>query len=403
MGTRGTALVRLGIAAAGVGLTALVTGAAAGAAGDPDDGGALRRDARAVWATGATGVLVETRDADGDTAWARAGVADLADGEPVPRAAYFRIGSDTKPFTAVVALQLVAEGVLGLDDTVEQWLPGVVSGNGNDGTRITVENLLRQTSGLANYTDILFGDPSALTPEAYRESRFTPMSDEEQVALAMTRPPLWLPSANDPAAETRWGYSNTNYVLAGMIVEEATGNSWEQEVHERIIEPLGLDHTLTPGTSAYVPRPTASGYTRFPGDDELVDTTLAVGGGADGGIISTTHDMITFLRALMDGTLLAPEQLARMKDTVPAEDFYGPGTAYGLGIAWAPRCGDGEGLWFHGGTSFGTVSETAVTDDGTAAASAAVFTITFDERQQAQDDATRAMLDNALCPAPSGD
>ncbi len=342
-------------------------------------------------------MLVATEDAAGDGSWARAGVAELDGDRPVPRDAYYRIGSDTKTFTAVVALQLVAEGTLGLDDTVEQWLPGLVGGNGNDGSRITLANLLRQTSGLANYTDVLFGAPEALTPEAFHESRFTPTTDEQAVDLAMSRPPAWLPDAADPAGETRWGYSNTNYILAGLIIEAATGHSWEREVHERIIEPLGLANTLTPGTSAYVPQPTAAAHLRFPGEEELTDTTLSAGGGADGGIISTTGDMNTFWRALMDGTLLPPEQLAAMKRTVPAPDFYGPGTGYGLGIAWAPRCGDGEGLWFHGGTSFGTVSEAGVTEDGDAAASAAVFTLSFDERQEAQDEATRTMIDRALC------
>jgi D-alanyl-D-alanine carboxypeptidase len=185
-----------------------------------------------------------------------------------------------------------------------------------------------------------------------------------------------------------------------MIVEEVTGHSWEREVHERIIAPLGLAHTLTPGTSAYVPRPTATAYLQFPGHEELTDTTLAAGGGPDGGIISTNRDMNTFLMALMDGRLLPPEQLAAMKRTVPAGDYNGvPGTGYGMGIAWAPRCGNGEGLWFHGGTSFGTVSETGVTDDGSAAASAAIFTLSFEdrERQEAQDAAGVELIDNALC------
>jgi D-alanyl-D-alanine carboxypeptidase len=402
---RGGTWARLGLLVAGLGLAAVTAGTlpGGGTAAALEDGGTgaqLRRDAEAIHATGATSVIAATENAEGERATARAGVAELGTDRPVPHGAYYRIGSDTKTFTAVVALQLVAEGTLGLDDTVEQWLPGVVAGNGHDGSRITLTNLLRQTSGLPDYDDLLFGDPADLTPEAYREGRFTPVSSRELVDLALTRPPAWLPDADDPSAETRWAYSNTNYLLAGMIIEEATGHSWEREVHERVIEPLGLTHTLTPGTSAYVPEPTATAYTQFPGHEELTDTTLAAGGGADGGIISTNEDMNTFLRALMGGQLLPPEQLAAMKETVPAdEDLYGPGTGYGMGIEWAPRCGDGEGLWFHGGTSFGTVSETGVTDDGSAAATAAAFTLSFGdpEHQEAQNAATRALIDNALC------
>ncbi|MGP3969539.1 serine hydrolase domain-containing protein [Streptomyces sp. 6N223] len=405
---RGGTFTRLGLLAAGLGLAAATAGilpgggeASAALAGEGKGGGEdaaaqLRRDAEAIHATGATGVTAATQNAEGQEAAARAGVDTLGSDRPVPRDAYYRIGSDTKTFTAVVALQLVAEGTLGLDDTVEQWLPGVVSGNSHDGSRITLTNLLRQTSGLPDYDDILFGDPEDFTPEAYREGRFTLHTSQELVDLALTRPPAWLPDAGDPSAETRWAYSNTNYLLAGMIIEKATGHSWEREVHERIIEPLGLTHTLTPGTSAYVPEPTATAYSLLPGQPEPTDTTLATGPGPDGAVISTNQDMNTFLRALMGGELLPPEQLAAMKETVPTDE---PGTGYGMGISWAPRCGDGEGLWFHGGTSFGTISETGVTDDGSAAATAAVFTVPFGdpERWDAQDAASRRLIDNALC------
>ncbi|GAA3887141.1 serine hydrolase domain-containing protein [Streptomyces sedi] len=366
------------------------------------DGGAessLQRDAEAVVETGATGLTVEVGDAEGNTERARAGVAELGGEQPVPWSPYYRIGSDTKTFVSTVLLQLVDEGKVSLSDTVERWLPGVVTGEGNDGSRVTVENLLRQTSGLANYTDVVFSDPEALTPEGHHEGRFARMTAEETVALAMTQPPGWLPDAEDPAGETRWAYSNTNYVLAGMIIEQVTGHVWEQEVHDRIIAPLGLDHTLSPGTSPYVPQPTAHGYVQFPGQEELTDTTLGTDAGADGALISTPDDMNTFLRALLDGTLLSEERLADMRRTVPAPEF-GEGAEYGLGLARAPRCGEGEPeLWFHGGTSFGTASEGAVTEDGSAAASSAIFTVRFGdpERNAAQSEAAREMVDNALC------
>lgn len=391
-----------GVLATGAAMVVAPQGAAFGltrGGADASHESRLQRDADEVVAAGATGMTVAVDGAGRGGDRARAGVAELGTREPVPWSPYYRIGSDSKTFTSVVVLQLVDEGRVSLSDTVEEWLPGVVAGEGNDGARVTVENLLRHTSGLTNYTDILFGDPETLTPERYREERFEPRPAEEMVALAMTEPPGWLPDADDPAGETRWAYSNTNYLLAGMIIERATGHSWEHEVHERVIAPLGLERTLSPGTSSYVPRPTAHGYLQFPGREELTDTTLSVGGGADGALISTPEDMNTFLRALLDGTLLSPERLADMRRTVPAPDF-GEGAEYGLGLVWAPRCGEGEpGLWFHGGTSFGTVSEGAVTEDGSAAASAAVFTLRFGDaqRQAAQDGATRAMIDNALC------
>lgn len=358
-------------------------------------GRALQRDVDAVHATGASGVLAEVAGAHGRTT-ARAGVADLTAKGPVPWDAYYRIGSDTKTFTATVALQLVGEGRLKLTDTVERWLPGAVRGHGNDGRRITVANLLGQTSGLNDYITADSGD---FTPEGYRRTRFRSQTPEEQLAAALAAPPRWLPDADDPAGERRWGYSNTNYVVAGLVVEAVTGRPWAQEVHERIIEPLGLRDTFTPGTSSYVPRPTATGYTYFPQETRPTETTLGFGGGADGCLISTTRDHGVFLRALLGGRLLRPAQLAAMRRTVPVRDWVpAAGVRYGLGIAWRPVAGRKDGIWFHGGTSLGCVSECGVTPDGTTSVTSAAFTLRLDseEAHEAQARAARAMVERAL-------
>jgi D-alanyl-D-alanine carboxypeptidase len=126
---RGARSVRLAVAATLAG--ALVV---AGTASDAFDGGKGRLQAAVddLHAYGITGVQGLT-DVDGRVTTARAGVASLATGAPVPVNGYFRMGSDTKTFVSVVLLQLVGEGRLSLDDSVERWLPGVVAGNGNDG------------------------------------------------------------------------------------------------------------------------------------------------------------------------------------------------------------------------------------------------------------------------------
>ncbi|WDN56379.1 beta-lactamase family protein (plasmid) [Streptomyces clavuligerus] len=371
----------------------LVTAVGGHAAPLPRFGSALQADVDAIRATGTTGVLAEVRSPRG-RASARAGVADLEHDGPVPWNAYYRIGSDTKTYTAALVLQLVGEGRLRLTDTVERWLPGMVRGNGNDGSRITVANLLRQTSGLNDYLSLSGGSP--FTPNAYRRNRFRPGIPQKQVMAALSKPPLWVPDAADPAEERRWGYSNTNYVLAGMIVERVTGNPWAHEIHERFILPLKLRNTLVPGTSSYVPQPTAVAYTQFPGATGLTDTTVASAGAADGGIISTPHDVTVFLRALLSGRLLAPAQIAAMKRTVPAADYGPPGTGYGLGLAWRPGAG-GSGVWFHGGTHLGVVSETGVTSDGGTAVAAALFTLPTEAAQaDAQSRAAQRLVDRAL-------
>ncbi|WP_214322517.1 serine hydrolase domain-containing protein [Nonomuraea sediminis] len=339
--------------------------------------GPLQQD---VGAIKATGVLAEVQTPQGART-ARSGVAELGSGRPVPWNAYYRVGSDTKTFTATVALQLVGEGRLALTEPVGKWLPDLVPDR-----RITVEDLLRQTSGLHDYLEDL---PIAqdLTPKGYLKNRFTSYPPRRLVERAVRKP-----------ARPGWSYSNTNYVLAGMIIEKVTGHPWAQEIHRRILEPLGLRHTFTPGTSAYVPEPTARAYTYFPGAGDPVDTSLFAVNGADGGIVSTPHDLAVFLRALMGGRLLRPAQLAQMKQTVEAKDWIDvPGVRYGLGIAWRPVPGCPDGIWFHGGTSFGTVSESGVTPDGSRAAATAAFTLHFSKAQQAQDRAARALVDHALC------
>jgi D-alanyl-D-alanine carboxypeptidase len=125
-----------------------------------------------------------------------------------------------------------------------------------------------------------------------------------------------------------------------------------------------------------------------------------VGGGADGGIISTTRDMNTFLHALMGGRLLPPEQLEQMRTTVPAPGYAADGrTRYGLGLAWRPAEGCRGGIWYHGGTSFGTASETVVTPDGRVSAAAAVFTTRFGDEKRflEQTEAAVRLLDQAVC------
>jgi D-alanyl-D-alanine carboxypeptidase len=127
---------------------------------------------------GYVGLSVVVRDGDRRIR-ARAGEARLGTGQPVPFAASVRAGSATKPFVATVVLQLVAEGRLSLDDTVEHWLPGVVSGNGNDGSRITIRHLLQHTSGIPNY------DHTDDTAAAFERTRFGHVRPEEMVAGAM--------------------------------------------------------------------------------------------------------------------------------------------------------------------------------------------------------------------------
>src|SRR5690348_13941994 len=201
------------------------------------DQGQLQHDLDAIHATGVSGVLAEV-DAGPRRLRGTSGVADLAAGGPVNVDGYFRMGSNTKTFVSVVVLQLVAEGRLCLDDTVERWLPGVVTGNGNNGAAVTVRELLQHTSGLYDYTNDLLGRIGSV--DDFQKFRFTSFTPEQLVATAITHQPNFAPGQG-------WDYSNTNYVLLGMIIKRVTGHDWASEVTNRIIRPLGLRHTFAPG------------------------------------------------------------------------------------------------------------------------------------------------------------
>lgn len=284
-----------------------------------DDHAALLRALSAVTAAGAAGVQVRVHDADGD--WtASAGVARLGSPDPVPVGGRFRAGSVYKTFVATVMLQLVGEGRLGLDDPVARLLPQF----GLD-PRITVRMLLGHTSGLYNYT----GESDA-TGRFVRgivdSDRFRTYTPAELVRYALRRGPRFAPGA-------RWEYSNTNYILAGLIIEKITGTPYAWQVDTRIIRPLGLWATTLPGTWPMIMGPHADGYGAAAIGDADRSTDYAVQNPswawAAGEIVSTTEDLDIFISALLGGRLLSPPLLAQMR-AFRIEDA---DAEYGLGLS----------------------------------------------------------------------
>ncbi|WP_246204196.1 serine hydrolase domain-containing protein [Streptomyces tailanensis] len=355
----------------------------------PDD--ALQRDADALRDAGVTGVSVRL-DGPHGTRTALSGVGDLDTGAPVPHDEYIRIGSTTKAYVATVILQLVDEGRLSLDDRIERWLPGLVRGNGNDGRRVTVRQILQHTSGLPDYIADVVPEMSAA---GYLKHRSTRYSSRQRLAFAMTHPPVFEPGK-------RWEYSNTNYILAGMVIKAVAGRSWDQEVERRILRPLGLTRTFNPGDDPRLPRPHARNYQQFEQAGPFTDTTLAYlpfDGDADGGIISTAAETNRFFSALLGGKLLAPAQLAEMRRTVAVPDAPEdvPGRRYGLGISWTPlSCGGG--YWGHSGSGLGYLTWPVTTPDGRTSVTVAVHSRPADEDTAVRHiRATTGLVDHALC------
>jgi D-alanyl-D-alanine carboxypeptidase len=251
-----------------------------------------------------------------------------------------------------------------------------------------VRQLLQQTSGLYDYTYDIY--PTLTTPEGYLRERWWTARPEELVAMAMRHAP----------AEQVWAYSNTNYVLAGMVVEAVTGRDWTTEVRERIIGPLRLRGTTTPGTWPFLPHPHARNYHQWTPGGPLIDTTIAIralDSGADGSIISTAGDLNTFITALAGGRLLPAAQLAEMRTLVDIPTDPRGHAGYGLGLYYHPLpCGGGS--WTHGGNGPGYNVEVIATDDGARRLTIAEFSRSFDPvLEDARTAARWALVDRALC------
>ncbi|MDT0270406.1 serine hydrolase domain-containing protein [Streptomyces sp. DSM 44915] len=349
----------------------------------------LRRDTDAIRALGVTGVQARVTTDVGRELVATSGVAEVGTGRPVPPDGYFRMASTGKALVATVVLQLVDEGGLALDDTVDDWLPGLVEGNGNDGREITVRQLLQHTSGIRD--DL----PGFDTPREYHERRYETFTAQQIVARAMAHPPDFPPGAG-------WGYANTGYVLLDLIIEQVTGRPWHEEVEDRVLRPLGMDHTYLPGGDPTLRRPHAHAYQVFP-TGERVDVTKVIIPDP-GGYVSTTADVNRFFLGLLGGELLSPARLAEMRDTVPVNEemrVFWPDGRYGLGLVDRPLSCGGRYVSHEGGEA-GYITLNGVTEDGGRAVTVSMSTALGDSPDAVlrQERAASDLVDRALCGGP---
>ncbi len=314
-------------------------------------------------------------DREGRTRHYTAGFGDLRTGAKVPKDGQVRAASNTKAFTAVVTLQLVAEKKLDLDAPVDTYLPGLLRGEGIDGRHITIRQLLQHTSGLPEYLDkrAVLKDP-----QRYYEPR-------ELLDSALVQKAHFSPGA-------KWEYNNTNYLVAGLIIQKVTGRPLGEEINRRIVDRIGLRHTYfpTPGDMT-LHEPHAKGYHRDTADSPWRDVTELdpSWGWAAGAVITTNSDLNRFYTALLGGGLLPPAQLAQMRTTVPAG---APGVRYGLGLSSTPLPCGGV-YWGHGGTIPGYATSGGVTEDGRAVNIA----LTAMPADSATDQHAQAAVETALC------
>ncbi|MCU0512447.1 MAG: beta-lactamase family protein [Anaerolineae bacterium] len=265
------------------------------------------------------GVALLIEMADGSQYRVAAGYASLEAQTRLRVEDRFRIGSLTKTFTATLALQLVDQGVLSLDQPVTGWLPADLAADLPNADQITLRQLLNHTAGLFNYVR---------HPDYRRRVRTEPehaWTAAETLRYALDRAPEF-----DPG--TGWQYSNSHYNLLQIVLENASGLSMERLLERQIVQYLGLPGTRWE-TAASLGEGIIQGYGDYDRDGRLENRTLwndGVGLAGYAGIISSSDDLVTFMQALFGGRLLSPARLRDMLTGVPTTE--GEHIRYGAGV-----------------------------------------------------------------------
>lgn len=355
---------------------------------DTSEAGRLEARMQSLVEAGYPAVLASVTEPGGDRLDLTAGTGDIAAGEKPPVDGQVRVASNTKMFVATVVMQLVEEGTIELDAPIGTYLPGLIVGDGVDGTRITVHQLLQQTTGLPEYADQIAADVFGA------QHRY--VSPRDMLDIALTQPAGFAPGE-------QWEYSNTNYLVLGLMVEAMTDRAIGQQIDERILSPLGLEHTYFPAPGEWELRGEHPRGYHADATGELqeitdLDTSFAWSAGA---LVSTPSELNTFMIKLLNGELVSAESLAAMQASVPAGDELRPEAAYGLGLQ-SHRLSCGGIAWGHGGDVPGTQTRNAVGPDGTAvtiAVTALPWAIVpfEDERLLEQYRIVLDVLDDTLC------
>jgi D-alanyl-D-alanine carboxypeptidase len=310
--------------------------------------------------SGDPGLSVAIRLANGALFVDAAGVADITTSTPMTVDSSFRVGSNTKPYISALVMMLVDEGLVGLDDPLSKYVDGYPAwGN------VTIRMLLGMQSGIPDYlVSQAFIVAAVFNPDSLA-------SPDVLLGFVKDEPLLFEPGTDSL-------YSNTNYILVGLVIEKVTGQPAQEALRTRILEPLGLDATYLDVVDDVKPE-LAHGYMDLAivgflfgltADDvglipeswflvdQLVDATYLfppMFSWTDGGLVTTPEDALKFMRALLTGEVISPESLAEMQETTVCPILGFP-TDYGLGLITS---GGFLGTrWGHGGLNFGYMANT---------------------------------------------
>ncbi len=330
----------------------------------------------ALVAAGVPGAVLLVRDGR-STMRLAAGKSDISTGTAMRVGDRFRVASLTKTFAATIVMQLVDEGRLSLEDSIDHWLPGAVP----NGANITVRQLLGHQSGLFDYQN----DARILEPYLSGDFGYF-WSPLALLDVSNSHPPMFVPGAGV-------SYSATGYVVVGLIIEAVTGHSMGDEMRTRLFRPLGLRSTSYP-TSPRIGGRHAHGYLNVPGQPLLDVTGISPSYyWTTGNIVSTVRDIGRFYRALFGGRLVSGARLAEMQTTRPDAR----GVDWGLGLYRGHlSCG---AYWGHDGAAPGYLSVAFESPDQHREVVALVNSMTFDETpgDGAAQAAWADLLDDAFC------
>lgn len=291
---------------------------------------------------GVPGILLSVYDPVNGSWTGAAGKADLSQGIAMRPCQLTRVGSTVKTYTAVTVLMLAQDGLIDLDAPVSQYLTGTPINKIKNAKEATVRQLLQHSGGLFNYIQSLQFQTASLN-DLIREWK-----PEELLAYAYGKAPYFAPGEDVV-------YSNTHYILLGMLIEKVTGKPFYRVFEERIFQPLNLTMTRFAATD-HVPAGIAKGYIDLYSNLNVMESTYFSGWDyytADGGLISNPYDMCRFMRALGEGQLLDAASMQQMTDWRPKKnpdpEFFP--MEYGLGIF---RMHTAQGpVWFHSGDAIG--------------------------------------------------
>ncbi|WP_327152086.1 serine hydrolase domain-containing protein [Nocardia sp. NBC_01329] len=374
--------MRIRVAAASICIAAVFLTACSTAGNDPIEPpvsparvNSVQAELDSAVGSGAVGALATLSEGDTDTVLT-SGVADTSARAPIPtdRPQHVRVGSITKTFTAAVVLQLVAEHKVDLDRSIDSYLPGRITGADADGQAITIRQILGHRSGLPELT----GSPGGEEYRAARDGRT--FSPDEEIAKALGNPAQFAPGA-------QFKYTNTNYLVAGRLIEVVTGHRYSDELRDRILAPLHLSGTYLPATGDTVLRePHPIGYRTIDGaitDVTRIEPSLLWSAGA---LVSTGGDLNRFYTALSAGQVVPRPQLRQMLDGVDMGN--GDGMFYGLGLGYT-QLPCGTQFVGHNGGIFGFSALSGATSTGRAVTLAYTGTPTGSD--------VRSRLTHALC------